>query len=297
MDRLIAIKSFVEVANRKSFTKAADSLGLSRLQISRHVQDVESWLNQRLLHRTTRKVSLTASGEQAYIRCQRILDEAAAMVFEAEKLNDELVGTIRIASPIGLAQNMLIGAIMDFTNHHPLVVIDIIASDKFTELVDERVDIALRYTEKPDDNLIARKLMSIDSGLCATRRYLEKYGEPAHPQDLEQHNCLVHLDIKHWRLVKDSDLFEPSIAGNIRANELTTLMTAAMNDKGIVRAPCDLANPLVEEGKLEYILKDYASPSYALWAVYLSRSYQTPLVRRFIDYLVDHWQEDILRLS
>ncbi len=297
MDRLVAIKSFVEVANRKSFTQAADTLGISRLQITRHVQEVESWLNQRLLHRTTRKVSLTSAGEQAYIRCQRILDETAAMVFESKLQTEALTGTLRVAAPIGLAQNMLIHAILDFTQRHPHVIIEIVASDTVSELVDERLDIALRYTEQPDANLIARKLMSIDSGILATRNYLNQFGEPNHPNELEQHNCLVHLQTKSWRLVKGSEVFEPNIKGNIRANELATLMTAACHDKGIIRAPCDLANPLVEQGKLTYILKDYRSPSYALWAVYLSRSYQTPLVRSFIDYLAEQWSEDIIRPS
>lgn len=296
MDRLVAIKSFVEVANRRSFTKASESLGLSRLQVSRHVQEVESWLNQRLLHRTTRKVSLTAAGEQAYIRCQKILDETAAMVFESTQLSEELTGTIRVASPIGLAQNMLIDAVIEFTQQNSSVVIDIIASDSFTEPVDERVDIALRYTEKPDDSLIARKLMSIDSAICASQQYLKDNGTPTNPKDLEEHNCLIHLETNHWQLVRGGEVFEPSVAGSIRANELGTLMTAAMRDKGIIRAPCDLANPLVEQGKLEYILTEYTSPSYALWAVYLSRSYQTPLVRSFIDFLANCWSKDINRL-
>lgn len=295
MDRLVAIRSFVEVANAKSFTKAAESLDISRLQVSRHVQEVENWLQQRLLHRTTRKVSLTHAGEQAFVRCQRILDEAAALELDSMSGKEALAGTIRVASPIGFAQNLLIDRVQDFVSRHPKVVIDILASDQNSELVDERVDVALRFTDKPADNLIARRLMAIDTAICASRDYLSEFGEPKHAEELVDHNCLTHLNVKNWLFVKDNQTVDVEVSGNIRANDLSTLVRVAVNGKGVIRLPCDLANPLIEKGELISILNDYHYPSYALWAVYLSRSYQQPIVRQFIDYLVECWQEDIKR--
>lgn len=295
MDRLVAIRSFVEVANAKSFTKAAESLDISRLQVSRHVQEVENWLQQRLLHRTTRKVSLTHAGEQAFVRCQRILDEAAALELDSMCGKDALVGTIRVAAPIGFAQNLLIDRVQNFVSLHPKVVIDILASDQNSELVDERVDVALRFTDKPADNLIARRLMAIDKAICASRDYLSEFGEPKHAEELVDHNCLTHLNVKNWLFVKDNQTVDVEVSGNIRANDLSTLVRVAVNGKGVIRLPCDLANPLIEKGELISILNDYHYPSYALWAVYLSRSYQQPIVRQFIDYLVECWQEDIKR--
>lgn len=295
MDRLVAIRSFVEVANAKSFTKAAESLDISRLQVSRHVQEVENWLQQRLLHRTTRKVSLTHAGEQAFVRCQRILDEAAALELDSMCGKDALVGTIRVVAPIGFAQNLLIDRVQNFVSLHPKVVIDILASDQNSELVDERVDVALRFTDKPADNLIARRLMAIDTAICASRDYLSEFGEPKHAEELVDHNCLTHLNVKNWLFVKDNQTVDVEVSGNIRANDLSTLVRVAVNGKGVIRLPCDLANPLIEKGELISILNDYHYPSYALWAVYLSRSYQQPIVRQFIDYLVECWQEDIKR--
>ncbi|MCG9682298.1 LysR family transcriptional regulator [Vibrio sp. Isolate23] len=295
MDRLVAIRSFVEVVNAKSFTKAAESLDISRLQVSRHVQEVESWLQQRLLHRTTRKVSLTHAGEQAFVRCQRILDEAAALELDSMSGREALAGTIRVASPIGFAQNLLIDRVQNFVSRHPQVVIDILASDQNSELVDERVDVALRFTDKPADNLIARRLMAIDTAICASQEYLNEFGEPKHAEELARHNCLTHLNAKNWLFVKDNKTVDVAVSGNVRANDLSTLVRVAVNGKGVIRLPCDLANPLIEKGELISILNDYHYPSYALWAVYLSRSYQQPLVRQFIDYLVECWQEDIKR--
>ncbi|OOE48873.1 LysR family transcriptional regulator [Salinivibrio kushneri] len=293
MDRLTAIRSFVEVANCKSFTRAAEQLGLTRLQVSRHVQEVEQWLSQRLLHRTTRKVSLTYAGEQAYGHCQRILDEAAALTLTTGRLQGALTGRIRVAAPIGLAQGILVAPVTQFTDAHPEVVIEVIASDQFTPLVDERVDIALRFTPQPDEHLIARKLMAIDSIVCASSAYIAHASQPNYPSDLSDHPCLIHVSGDHWQFIKDSRREEVRVSGPIHANDLGTLVNAARMGKGIVRVPCDLANPYVEQGELIPLLTDYRLPPSALWAVYLSRSYQQPVVRHFIDHLASCWQHDI----
>ncbi|ELV8766346.1 LysR family transcriptional regulator [Vibrio vulnificus] len=293
MDRLDAIKSFIEVANCRSFTQAAETLSLSRLQVTRHVQEVESWLQQRLLHRTTRKVSLTHTGEQAFIRCQRILDEAAALELDAVQSRDSLTGSIRISAPIGFSQHHLIDAVSAFTGLHPLVTVDILASDRFSQLVDERVDVALRYTDQPDETLIARKLMDIDAVVCATQGYLDEHEPIVEPEDLANHNCLVHLSTHLWRFVADNQISEVSVKGNIRANDLSTLLGAALAGKGVIRLPCDLANPLLQQDKLVALLNRYTLPSSSLWAVYLSRSYQTPVVRQFIDFIAQRWDQNV----
>lgn len=293
MDRLTAMRSFVEVAHCASFTKAAERLDLSRLQVSRHVNDVEAWLEQRLLHRTTRKVSLTTAGEAALIRCEKILHETLALEVASKHHTPILSGTIRIAAPIGLAQNMLIDAVEDFTELHAGVSIQFFASDHFAQLVDERIDIALRYTEQPADNLIARRLMNIDSVICASADYLNQFGEPKVIEDLKNHNCFLHLEKTNWQFIKDNYRTTIEVSGSIMANDLCVLVKAAQHGKGIVLLPCDLANPLISNGSLQAILNDYQVPSSTLWAVYLSRSYQLPVVRQFIDFLAERWSTDI----
>ncbi|MEJ2763437.1 LysR family transcriptional regulator [Photobacterium sp. MCCC 1A19761] len=293
MDKLTAIRSFIEVAETGSFTKAADHLALSRLQVSRHVQEVESWLQQRLLHRTTRKVSLTSAGEEALIHCERILDETAALEVSALSRSQQLSGTIRIASPIGLAQHLLLDVVTRFTDQHPDVTIEILASDHFSQLVDERVDIALRYTDQPDDNLIARRLMHIDSVVCASPEYLQQYPAPESPSDLSQHNCFVHLKASRWTFIRDNHPQTVAVTGNLRANDVGTLTQAALKGKGVARLPCDMANPWIRQGKLIGLLPEYHVPGSTLWAVYLSRSYQLPVVRQLIDFIASGWHADI----
>lgn len=293
MDRLTAMRSFVEVANTGSFTKAADNLTLSRLQVTRHVQEIEDWLKQRLLHRTTRKVSLTAAGEEALTRCEQILDQTAELEIRALEQSQSLTGSIRISAPIGLAQHLLLDTVEAFTELHPQVTIDILASDRLSQLVDDRVDVALRFTQQPDESLIARRLIQVDTVVCASPQYLQTHDPIIEPADLSRHNCFVHLTNHTWDLVRDNQHFSVRVSGTVRANDMEILRSAALHHKGVVWLPCDLANPSLRRGELVKVLADYHSPSSHLWAVYLSRSYQTPLVRQFIDFVAERWQDDI----
>ncbi|NMH65451.1 LysR family transcriptional regulator [Shewanella salipaludis] len=293
MEKITAIRSFVEVANCGSFTRAADNLALSRLQVSRHVKEIEHWLSQRLLHRTTRSVSLTLQGEEALQYCQRILAEVAAMESRAHSHNTELVGTIRIATPIGLGQHSLYEVVDAFIQLHSKVKIQLLMSDSFVQLVGERVDVALRFTEQPDDSLIARRLMAIDNVLCAAPAYLARVPDIATPEDLLAHNCLLHSSQPGWLLLKGQQHKQLRLSGNLQANDMGVLVGAALRGRGIVCLPADLANPYLADGRLVEVLPEYTAPGKSLWAVYLSRSYQQSLVRAFIDFIAGKWQQDI----
>jgi DNA-binding transcriptional LysR family regulator len=293
MDRFNAMRTFVEVANTGSFSQAADQLDLSRVKVTRHVKELEDWLNVRLLHRTTRSVSLTAPGHDLLQYCERILDQVAGVEHLARSHTEELVGEIRIAAPIGLGQNLLFEAIDEFTAMNPKVVMQLQLSDENALLVEERIDVALRYTHQPDDSLIARRLMAIDSAVCCAPKYLKEYGEINQLEQLAEHNCLLHLDRDQWSFIVGEQTQAIKVSGNIRANDVGVLVKAALAGKGLVYLPCDLANSFLRTGQLVQVLADYSLPSMSLWAVYLSRSYQRPVVRSFIDFLAQQWMQDI----
>lgn len=297
MDKITAITSFVEVARCGSFTKSAEHLELSRLQVTRHVQEIEQWLSLRLFHRTTRKVSLTIQGEEALIYCQQILSTVSDLQSRAHSHNNELVGTIRIASPIGLGQNLLFAMVEQFTAIHPQTNIQLVLSDNLSQLVDERVDVALRYIDQPSEQLIARKLMHIDSVLCASKTYLATSPLLNEPQDLLNHNCLVHSSAAKWHILSSKSNEQVGVSGNLQSNEMTVLVKAAVKGMGIANIPCDLANPYIRSGELVEVLPEYYSPGHNLWAVYLSRNYQQTVVRAFIDFLAQHWQSDITNVA
>ncbi|MDD8059018.1 LysR family transcriptional regulator [Shewanella metallivivens] len=293
MDKISAMRSFVEVASCGSFTQAAEQLGLSRLQVSRHIKDLEQWLALRLLHRTTRQVSLTLQGEETLHYCQRILSEVAAMESRANSHNTELVGSIRIASPIGLGQQKLYDVVEAFCRLHPQVNIQLLLSDNLSQLVNDRVDIALRYTHQPDDSLIARRLMHIDNVICASPDYLAQHGAILAPHDLLQHNCLRHSSQQHWEVIANSQSHLLDVKGNLQANDMGVLINAALRGNGVVCLPTDLANNYLEQGELIDVLPHTSTPGKTLWAVYLSRSYQQNVVRAFIDFTANAWQDDI----
>lgn len=293
MDKITAITSFIEVARSGSFTKAAEHLSLSRLQVTRHVQEIEQWLSLRLFHRTTRKVSLTLQGEESLIYCQQILSTVSDLQSSAHRHNNELVGTIRVASPIGLGQFLLFDMVKQFVKSHPNTNIQLLLSDNLSQLVDERVDIALRYIDQPEQQLIARKLIHIESVLCASSKYLNSTTTLSQPQDLLDHNCLVHCNAANWHLISAHNDQKVSVTGNLQSNEMGVLVKAALHGIGIANIPCDLANAHLESGELIEVLPEYYSPGHNLWAVYLSRNYQQTVVRAFIDFLAKNWQEDI----
>ncbi|MBD1580705.1 LysR family transcriptional regulator [Pseudoalteromonas sp. S16_S37] len=293
MDKFEALKSFAEVASTGSYTQAAEQLGISRVKVTRQIKELEDWLNVRLLHRTTRKVSLTAPGEELITQCERILHEVSQLESIAHSHNEELIGEIRIACPIGLGQNLLYNALVPFTFKHPKVRVQLVMSDSNAQLVEEHIDVALRYTNQPSDTLIARKLMSIDSTLCCSPQYLQKHGQINSLTQLSKHNCLVHIPQSSWTFVEQEQLSTIRVNGNIKANDVSVLIRACIDGLGLAYLPCDLANPHLQSGKLVRLLPHTVLPSMSLWAVYLSRSYQRPAVRAFIDHLAAQWKTDI----
>lgn len=286
MSKLEAMRSFVEVASVGSFTQAAEQLDVPRIRVTRDVQELEDWLQVRLLHRTTRRVSLTTAGEDALKICERILNDAAELESNAHLHSRELVGDIRIAAPIGLGQTQLLPMIADFSQIHPRVSFQLLLSDKNAQLVDERVDIALRYTGLPDENLIARRLLNVGMVVCASPGYLESNGMPQQVRDLTQHRCLVHINQHVWSFPNGEDV---DVSGPLRVNDAVTLVEAAKAGMGVARLPKDLAADYLGSGELIALPECFDLPQQAVWAVYLSRSYQQPVVRAFIDYVAEKW--------
>jgi DNA-binding transcriptional LysR family regulator len=293
MDKLQAFSSFIEVASTGSFTQAADKLNLSRVKVTRDVQQLEQWLNLRLLHRTTRKVSLTAPGIDVLHYCERILNEVSGLESVSLTHNQCLTGEIRIAAPIGLGQNNLYQAIETFSRLHPNVNIQLVLCDHNADLVNERIDIALRHTQQPSELLIAKRLISIESAICCSKQYLQDNGPITCVEQLKDHNCLIHISQQNWSFIDGQQLLSTAVQGNIKANDISVLAKAAVNGLGVAYLPADLANKYLQSGQLQQILPDTLLPITPMWAVYLSRSYQRPLVRTFIEFLSELWCEDI----
>lgn len=293
MDRLTAMRVFTEVATSGSFSATAERLEMSRAMVTRYVGEMEQWLQARLLQRTTRSVTLTDAGEQALRRCQQMLALVEDIEEETTATSEgELRGQLRLTCSVSFAYAQLGAAIADFLALHPQLKIDLDASEGSLNLVERRIDLAIRISSGPDPMLIARPLAHCDSVLVASPAYLAKHGMPHLPADLERHRCLSYANFGKsvWELSQGGRTERVAVSGHFSANEATTLLRAALAGAGIALQPTYLANPHIASGELQALLPGWELPVMAINALYTSRRHQSPAVRALLDFLVQRFE-------
>lgn len=293
MDRLTAMRVFTEVATSSSFSATAERLEMSRAMVTRYVGEMEQWLQARLLQRTTRSVTLTDAGEQALRRCQQMLALVEDIEEETTATSEgELRGQLRLTCSVSFAYAQLGTAIADFLALHPQLKIDLDASEGSLNLVEKRIDLAIRISSGPDPMLIARPLARCDSVLVAAPAYLARHGVPAQPADLERHRCLSYANFGKsvWELSQGGRTERVAVSGHFSANEATTLLRAALAGGGIALQPTYLANPHIASGELQALLPGWELPVMAINALYTSRRHQSPAVRALLDFLVERFE-------
>lgn len=288
MDRLTATRVFVEVVDRGSQTAAADALEMSRAMVSRYLGELETWVGARLLHRTTRKLSLTGAGEQLLGQCREMLAMAEAM--QSVSRTDEAAprGTLRIACSQSLAQAWLVHALDDFTRLYPQVSIDLLVGSQAVNLVEARIDLALRITNQLDPNLIARQLAVCRSVVCATPAYLARHGTPQRPEELAQHNCLsyAYFGRSIWEFTRTGEPHAVAVSGNLSANESMVLLEAVLADIGISLQPRYSVGAHLRSGTLVQLLPDYEPQQLGIHALYGTRRQMPPALRVLLDFLI-----------
>ena len=288
MDRLTATRVFVEVVERGSQTAAADALEMSRAMVSRYLGELETWVGARLLHRTTRKLSLTGAGEQLLGQCREMLAMADAM--QSVSRTDEAAprGTLRIACSQSLAQAWLVHALDDFTRLYPQVSVDLLVGSQAVNLVEARIDLALRITNQLDPNLIARQLAVCRSVVCATPAYLARHGTPQRPEELAQHNCLsyAYFGRSIWEFTRAGEPHAVAVSGNLSANESMVLLEAVLADIGISLQPRYSVGAHLRSGALVQLLPDYEPQQLGIHALYGTRRQMPPALRALLDFLI-----------
>ncbi|WAC45439.1 LysR family transcriptional regulator [Pseudomonas sp. SL4(2022)] len=288
MDRLTATRVFVEVVERGSQTAAADALEMSRAMVSRYLGELETWVGARLLHRTTRKLSLTGAGEQLLGQCREMLAMADAM--QSVSRTDEAAprGTLRIACSQSLAQAWLVHALDEFIRLYPQVSVDLLVGSQAVNLVEARIDLALRITNQLDPNLIARQLAVCRSVVCATPAYLARHGTPQRPEELAQHNCLsyAYFGRSIWEFSRAGEPHAVAVSGNLSANESMVLLEAALADIGISLQPRYSVGAHLRSGALVRLLPDYEPQQLGIHALYGTRRQMPPALRALLDFLI-----------
>lgn len=299
MDRLRAMQVFVEVVNTGSFSAAADRLEMSRAMVTRHVAALEEWLGARLLQRTTRSLTLTDAGEHCLRRSQQMLalqqdveEETSGLGEGPEGQGALLRGQLRLTCSMSFAYAQLAAAVVDFLRLHPLLKIDLNASEGALNLVEARIDLAIRISAEPDPALIGRRLAPCDSVLVASPDYLARQGEPQQPADLERHLCLSYANFGRstWLLSRGEERSAVTLRSHFSANEATSLLQAALAGGGLALQPRYLVNPHLASGRLREVLPDWSPPEMGIYALYPSRRHLSPAVRAFLDFLVARFE-------
>ncbi|QLI81648.1 LysR family transcriptional regulator [Chitinibacter fontanus] len=293
MDRLTAMKVFCEVAASGSFSATADKLDMSRAMVTRYIGELETWLDARLLQRTTRKVTLTDAGESCLRRSQQMLALMDNIEEETLRHDGELRGQLRLTCSMSFGFAHLAGAISDFLALHPQLKIDLNVSDRAVNLVEERIDLAIRISSEPDPMLIARPLARCDSVLVASPGYLSEHGIPQAPAALTQHGCLSYANFGRsiWSFLRGDEHEQVAVSSRFSANEATVLLHAALADGGIALQPTYLAKPYIDNGQLIALLPDWQVPAMTIYALYPSRRHLSPAVRALLDFLVGRFEK------
>ena len=288
MDRLTAMQVFVDVAQSGSFSATADKLDMSRAMVTRYVGELEQWLGARLLQRTTRSVTLTDAGESCLRRSQQMLALVENVEEETSQHGSALRGQLRITCSMSFAYAQLAAAVAEFLAQHPQLKIDLNASEGALNLVEARIDLAIRISAEPDPALIGRMLAPCTSVLVASPAYLAQHGTPQLPADLATHRCLTYANFGKsvWKLQRGDEHAEVRVGSHFSANEATALMCAALAGGGVALQPTYLASPHLADGRLQVVLPDWALPDMAIYALYPSRKHLSPAVRALLDFLV-----------
>nr|WP_152738536.1 MULTISPECIES: LysR family transcriptional regulator [Pseudomonas] len=286
MDDLAAFAVLVEAG---SFTLAAQQLGCSKGQLSKRISQLEAQFSVVLLHRTTRRLSLTAAGAA-------LLPQAQALVVQVERahqalarLKDDIAGPVRMTVPVSLGETFFDGLLLEFSRDYPDVQIELDLNNGFRDLAREGFDLAIRTEVGNDERLVARPLLVMNELTCASPAYLERYGEPQTPQELANHRCLLNSHYsgrEEWQYHRQHELLRVRVGGPFASNHYNLLKKAALVGAGIARLPSYVLPAELADGRLRWLLRDYRTRDMPL---YLVHPYQGGLPRRtqvLADYLI-----------
>ena len=302
LDRLIDISAFVRVADARSFKIAAEQLGLSRSAVGKCLARLENQLGVRLLHRTTRRVRLTEEGAVFHAHCVRILADLKDAEAAVASRSDHPRGRLRLDLPVSFGRIHVLPVLHRFMETWPEVVANVTFTDRYVDLIDEGVDLAVRIGGENDSRLVARTLAPHRLVTCAAPEYLDRHGRPETPADLSGHSCVAFTHAgraSDWRFkatphVKGDDVLVNvhvlPVQGRFCASNAEALRDAALSGYGIGQLATFLIGDDLRAGRLIPVLESYALPGGPIRVVYPTGRHLLPKVRRFIDLLVDAWQ-------
>jgi len=279
---------FVQVVELRSFTRAADALQLHRPAVSKSIQQLEDALGVKLLHRTTRSLSVTAEGDEIYQRTKNLLSDVNDMM-ASYSLNQPPRGQLRVDAPLALMHTILIPHLSEFQALYPQIEMVLTASDRLTDLVTEGVDCVIRLGELADSSFISRRIGDLQMVTCAAPSYLEKYGTPLTPDDLVHHKAVSFFsehsrEVQEWKFVMNGEVISRRPGSRMRVNNSDVLLSCGLSGLGMLHALRTALQPYIETGRLTEVLSAYATVTKPVSILYPDRRYLPPKVRVFIEW-------------
>lgn len=294
MDKFLEMQTFDAVVDAGSFVKAAETLGMSKAAVSRHVGDLETRLGVRLLHRTTRRLSLTGEGQVFYARSKELLagvDEAEA---EITSRSGAASGLLRINAPVTFGIRHLAPLWGVFRDRYPKVKLDVTLADRVVDLIEEGYDVAIRIATLPSSTLISKRLASTRMVLCASPEYIKERGAPQHPTELAAHAVISY---SYWSTRDEWHFDGPQGPISVKTqpcmhtNSGDTCRAAALAHQGIILQPTFLVGDDLAAGTLIKLMPAFRSIELGIYAIYPTRKHVSPKVRALVDFLSGHFAQ------
>lgn len=291
---LVYIPTFVKVVELQSFSKAAKAMGMTKSAVSKQVQSLEDSLKVRLLNRTTRSVRLTDEGEHFYQQARHVVEAVSEAERSVQNLNQNPSGVLKITAPESFGYYHLASALTEFSKLYPDITLEVEFTNRFANILDEGVDVAIRIASLTDSSLIARKLTRCQMVMAASPEYLAKYGTPTHPDQLVNHRVIEYSYSdrpKEWRFKDTSGKsFVVPINVTMRSNSGQMFREAALSGLGIVCVPSFILGMDVKQDKLVQIMTDYEpQPERNIYALFPHNRYMSAKVRLFVDFIAERF--------
>lgn len=293
MDRLACDRMFLAVIETGSFTGAAERLGTSSGQASKLVSRLEAELGVRLLNRTTRSVSPTEAGRAYHDRLKPLVDEFEALEMDIRNASQSPRGRLRVTAPLTFGALELAPALNAFAARYPDIALDVSFSDRVANLVDEGFDMAVRVGRPEDSSLVSRKLCDVRIVVVGAPSYLDRRGEPASPEDLADHDCIIDANFRdpdRWCFREAGEERAVPVRGRIRYSNAEACLSAAEAGLGLACAPAFVAGEALRTGRVRLLLSDFEPAPYAVHALYPHSRHLAAKVRALVDFLADRYR-------
>ncbi len=297
MDKIKAMEAFVRVVDTGGFTRAAEMLDTPKATISTLIQELETQLGVRLLHRTTRKVTVTADGAAYYERCIRLLDDLREADESVSSRHGQPSGRMRVDVPTSMASLLMFRGMRDFLARYPLIKLEMGCSDRVVNMVSEGVDCVIRVGEVTDPAVVARRIGSMRFVTCASPSYIAAHGMPEHPQDLQDHHWVGYFmsgpsgrNLITADFTKDGQRIELAIESALAVNDSNVYDDAIRAGLGLGQLPSYALACTALSGELVEVLSDWTSDAIPVHVLYPSNRHLSTKVHAFVEWAAEFFE-------